>query len=159
MRLYHNPISTCSQKVRMVLHEKGLAFDDTVLDLQQGEQFEPDYQALNPNAVVPTLEDQGSVMIESTLINEYLDDAYPNPFNPEATIRFSLPQDQQVVLQVFNLQGQLVKTLHQGYVAAGVYESVWDGTDETGASAANGVYLYSLQAGTFSQTKKMTLLK
>ena len=87
MRLYHNPISTCSQKVRMVLHEKGLAFDDTVLDLQQGEQFEPGYQALNPNAVVPTLEDQGSVMIESTLINEYLDDAYPTkPLKPAAAV-------------------------------------------------------------------------
>jgi len=87
MRLYHNPISTCSQKVRMVLHEKGLAFEDTVLDLQQGEQFEPGYQALNPNAVVPTLEDQGSVMIESTLINEYLDDAYPTkPLKPVSTV-------------------------------------------------------------------------
>ena len=88
-----------------------------------------------------------------------LDDASPNPFNPEATIRFSLPQDEQVVLQVFNLQGQLVKTLHQGHVAAGTYQSVWDGTDETGASMASGVYLYNLQAGRFSQTKKMTLLK
>ena len=87
MRLYHNPISTCSQKVRMVLHEKGLAFEDTVLDLQQGEQFEPGYQALNPNAVVPTLEDQGSVMIESTLINEYLDDAYPTkPLKPVSAV-------------------------------------------------------------------------
>jgi len=87
MRLYHNPISSCSQKVRMVLHEKGLAFDDTVLDLQKGEQFEPGYQALNPNAVVPTLEDQGSVMIESTLINEYLDDAYPDmPLKPASAV-------------------------------------------------------------------------
>ncbi len=77
MRLYHNPISTCSQKVRMVLHEKGLAYESTIIDLQKGEQFEPDYLKLNPNAVVPTLEDNGNVMVESTLINEYLDDAYP----------------------------------------------------------------------------------
>ncbi len=83
MRLYHNPISSCSQKVRMVLHEKDLAYEDTLIDLQKGEQFEPDYMKLNPNAVVPTLEDGGHIMIESTLINEYLDDAYPEiPLKP-----------------------------------------------------------------------------
>ena len=76
MKLYHNPLSSCSQKVRMVLAEKGLSFDDAIIDLQKGEQFDPAYMKLNPNAVVPTLEDQGAVLIESTLINEYLDDAY-----------------------------------------------------------------------------------
>lgn len=77
MRLYHNPVSTCSQKVRMVLHEKSLSYEDELIDLLKGEQFAPDYQALNPNAVVPTLIDDDRVIIESTLINEYLDDAYP----------------------------------------------------------------------------------
>ena len=73
MRLYHNPVSSCSQKVRMVLSEKGLEFDSTIIDLQKGEQFDPDYMKLNPNAVVPTLDDGGNILIESTLINEYLD--------------------------------------------------------------------------------------
>ncbi len=77
MKLYHNVISTCSQKVRLVLAEKNLAFDSELLDLQRGDQFAPDYLKLNPNAVVPTLADGGRVYIESTLINEYLDDAYP----------------------------------------------------------------------------------
>ncbi len=77
MLLYHNPISSCSQKVRMALHEKGLAYEGKILDLQKGDQFDPDYVKLNPNAVVPTLDDNGTVLIESTLINEYLDDAYP----------------------------------------------------------------------------------
>ena len=77
MRLYHNPISTCSQKVRLVLAEKGLTYEDAVIDLQKGEQFAPEYMKLNPNGVVPTLEDNGNIMIESTLINEYLEDAYP----------------------------------------------------------------------------------
>jgi glutathione S-transferase len=83
MKLYHNPLSSCSQKVRMVLAEKNLSFEDTVIDLQKGEQFDPAYMKLNPNAVVPTLEDQGNVLIESTLINEYLDDAYdPDSLKP-----------------------------------------------------------------------------
>lgn len=83
MRLYHNSLSSCSQKVRMALHEKALDYEDTLIDLQKGEQFDADYMKLNPNAVVPTLEDGGHIMIESTLINEYLDDAYPDvPLKP-----------------------------------------------------------------------------
>ncbi len=78
MKLYHNPLSSCSQKVRMVLSEKQLSWDSEVVDLQKGEQFAQAYVALNPNAVVPTLVDNGHVVIESTLINEYLDDAYPD---------------------------------------------------------------------------------
>lgn len=77
MQLYHNAVSTCSQKVRMVIHEKGQMVEDNLIDLQKGEQFGEDYVKLNPNAVVPTLIDDDKVMIESTLINEYLDDVYP----------------------------------------------------------------------------------
>ncbi len=76
LELYHAPISTCSQKVRMALCEKGLGWQDNLVNLQSGEQFSPDYLKLNPNAVVPTLVDDGTVLIESTLINEYLDDKY-----------------------------------------------------------------------------------
>ncbi|MEM8766078.1 MAG: glutathione S-transferase family protein [Pseudomonadota bacterium] len=85
MKLYHAPISTCSQKVRLVLAEKGLDYDSEFLDLQKGDQFAAEYLAKNPAGVVPTLEDQGAVLIESTLINEYVDDAYPEiPLKPEA---------------------------------------------------------------------------
>lgn len=88
MKLYHAGVSTCSQKVRLVLAEKHLKFDSVILNLQQGDQFAPDYLALNPSGVVPTLEDHGQVFVESTLINEYLDDAYPEvplrPIDPAA---------------------------------------------------------------------------
>lgn len=77
MQLYHNPISSCSQKVRMAIHEKGLTAEYELVDLQKGAQFDQEYMKLNPNAVVPTLIDKGNVLIESTLINEYLDDEYP----------------------------------------------------------------------------------
>lgn len=83
MHLYHNPISSCSQKVRMALHEKQLSYEGILLDLQKGDQFAPEYLKLNPNGVVPTIQDQGQVITESTLINEYLDDAYPErPLKP-----------------------------------------------------------------------------
>lgn len=77
LELHHNAASTCSQKVRLVLAEKGLDFESHEIDLVGGAQHDPAYVKLNPNHVVPTLVDDGAVLIESTLINEYLDDAYP----------------------------------------------------------------------------------
>ncbi len=83
--LYHFGFSTCSQKVRMVLAEKGLDFTSHEIDLLSGAQHDPAYVALNPNHVVPTLVDGGRVFLESTLINEYLDEAYPErPLMPES---------------------------------------------------------------------------
>ena len=78
LALYHNPISTCSQKVRMALAEKKLEFDSREIDLIGGAQHDPEYVKLNPNHVVPTLIHDDRVLIESTLINEYLEDAFPD---------------------------------------------------------------------------------
>lgn len=84
LTLYHGHTSVCSQKVRLVLAEKGLEFDGRLLDLTKGDQFDPDYMKMNPGAVVPTLVDGRRVVIESTIINEYLDDAYPAvPLRPD----------------------------------------------------------------------------
>ncbi len=81
--LYHAPHSTCSQKVRMVLHEKGVQFDEVRIDLGKKEQLRPDYLKLNPNGVVPTLLDDGVPIIESSVICEYLDEKYShNPLLP-----------------------------------------------------------------------------
>ncbi|MEE8515432.1 MAG: glutathione S-transferase family protein [Alphaproteobacteria bacterium] len=79
LELYHNDMSTCSAKVRFALAEKGLDWDAHHLDLRGGDQQKPDYVKLNPNAVVPTLVHDGRAIIESTVINEYLDDAFPAP--------------------------------------------------------------------------------
>lgn len=88
-----------------------------------------------------------------------LENAAPNPANPQTTIQFSLPQGEYVNLRIYNIMGQLVKTLHEGWVEAGTYKSVWDGTDESGRSMASGVYLYRMEAGIFSEAKKVSLLK
>ena len=76
MKLYHGVTSVCSIKVRIGLAEIGLDYDEQVLDLQKGDQFDPTYLALNPNGVVPTLVDGDLVMGESSLILEYLDREY-----------------------------------------------------------------------------------
>lgn len=79
VELYHNNMSVCSQRVRLVLREKGLDPVEHHLDLRVGESHTPEYLTLNPNGVVPTLIDQGHPIIESSVICEYLDEAYPNP--------------------------------------------------------------------------------
>jgi glutathione S-transferase len=78
LALYHNALSSCSQKVRLALDEKGLEFESRVIDLLAGQQHDPEYVKLNPSHVVPTLLDGDRVLLESTLINEYLEDAFPD---------------------------------------------------------------------------------
>ena len=75
--LYNAPQSTCSQRVRFVFNAKKLAFDEHRLDLFSGDQLEPDYLAINPNGVVPTLVHDGAVIIDSSVIVEYLDEVRP----------------------------------------------------------------------------------
>lgn len=83
LELYHGDHSVCAQKVRIALAEKDLAWTSHLLDLQAGDQHRPDYLRLNPNAVVPTIVHDGTVVIESTVINEYLDDAFSDhPLRP-----------------------------------------------------------------------------
>jgi hypothetical protein len=84
---------------------------------------------------------------------------YPNPFNPTTTIRFSLPTNQQVKLEVFDIIGRLVKTIVNKDVPAGQFEVSWDGKDNNGMQVTSGMYLYRLQAGSYSSLKKMVLLK
>jgi glutathione S-transferase len=87
LTLYHNDASTCSQKVRFTLAEKGLDWESRTLDLRAGDQQTPEYLALNPNGVVPTLVDDGKVIVESTVINEYIDDAVdPGSLRPAGAI-------------------------------------------------------------------------
>ena len=86
--LYNAPPSTCSQRVRFVLNAKGLPFAERRLDLMAGDQLKPDYLALNPNGVVPTLDHDGSIVIDSSVIMEYLDEIAPEPvsFTPATPI-------------------------------------------------------------------------
>src|SRR3954468_15455018 len=85
--LYNAPQSTCSQRVRFVLNAKGLAFDEVKLNLLEGDQLKPDYLKLNPNGVVPTLDHDGAIVIDSTVITEYLDEVSPaHGFTPESPV-------------------------------------------------------------------------
>ena len=83
-KLYNAPQSTCSQRVRFVLNAKHLPFDEVKLNLLDGDQLKPDYLKLNPNGVVPTLDHDGAIVTDSTVITEYLDEVVPHDsFTPE----------------------------------------------------------------------------
>ena len=84
---------------------------------------------------------------------------YPNPFNPTTTITYHLPEAAHVSLSVYNVAGQRVAELVSSQQSEGVHQAVWDGRDAAGVSVASGLYLYRIEAGTFKQTRKMTLLK
>jgi len=79
IELYDAPQSTCSQKVRLTLAEKGLSFREHRLKLFAGDQLRPEYLELNPNGVVPTLVHDGTPIIDSSVIMEYLDEVFPSP--------------------------------------------------------------------------------
>ena len=79
LTLYDGTTSVCAIKVRLALHEKGVAFESRNIDLRAGEQFDPAYLKLNPHAVVPTLVDGDFVVIESSVILQYLEDTHPDP--------------------------------------------------------------------------------
>lgn len=83
-KLYNAPQSTCSQRVRFVFNAKGLPFSEVKLNLLEGDQLKPDYLKLNPTGVVPTLDHDGAIVIDSNVITEYLDEVAPdNSFTPE----------------------------------------------------------------------------
>ena len=94
MVLYHSLRSTCSRKVRICLGEKGIEFESRVLDLKKFEHHSPGYLRLNPNGYVPTLVDGGRALIESSIINEYLDESYPQaplrPADPYARLQMRI---------------------------------------------------------------------
>lgn len=83
----------------------------------------------------------------------------PNPFNPSTQVSFALPTAAKVNLSIYNVLGQHVKTLVDTDMRAGYQTVTWDGTDNTGHTVASGVYFYKLNAGDFTATKKMLMLK
>ncbi|GEM_PF-1809369 len=96
----------------------------------------------------------------AAVVTDYaLEQNYPNPFNPSTVIRFQLPVSSQVELAIYNMTGQLVRKLVSGQMAAGSHSLVWDATDDSGVRVASGLYLYKLRAGSFTQVRKMSLLR
>jgi hypothetical protein len=113
-----------------------------------------------------------SEIVETVYVNALISN-YPNPFNPETTIRFTVgvistsphlksetsTTNQQVQIHIYNIRGQRVRTLVDGVFAVGEYSVVWNGTDDIGKNVGSGVYFYKLSASGFQSVKRMVLLK
>ncbi len=84
---------------------------------------------------------------------------YPNPFNPFTTIQYNLPEQAKVNISIYDMTGRLVKNLINGTQGAGLRSIQWNATDDNGLTAPAGVYLYRIEAGKFTDVKKMVLLK
>lgn len=96
---------------------------------------------------------------ETQVNNFHLNQNYPNPFNPETVIEYVLRENSQVNLSIYNILGQHIRTLVNEYQASGLKRVKWNGEDGDGKKASSGIYFYEIEAGDFSQTKKMLLLK
>ena len=105
--------------------------------------------------IIAGIDDETSDLPE----NYSLGQNYPNPFNPSTTIAYALPEAGDVLLQVFNINGQLVSTLVSNRQTAGQHEIEWDGRSASGNPVATGMYLYRIMASNFVESKKMMLLK
>ena len=84
---------------------------------------------------------------------------YPNPFNPSTQINFALPNQASVKIAIYNVAGELVRTLVNDDMSAGNYRLMWNATDNNGRMVSSGVYIYRMQAGKFVSSRKMLLLK
>jgi len=83
----------------------------------------------------------------------------PNPFNPSTVIKYDLPKESMVKVVIFNSLGEKVCTLVDGKQEAGTYNLKWNGVSDNGSKVASGAYFYKLQAGDFTSSKQMMLLK
>ena len=99
--------------------------------------------------------------IDGDLIPEVfaLHQNYPNPFNPTTTLRYDLPVDAMVNITIYDIMGRSIKSLVNSNQTAGYRSIRWDGKNNLGEGVSAGMYIYMIQAGEFSQTKKMVLLK
>ncbi|MCD4650228.1 MAG: T9SS type A sorting domain-containing protein, partial [Candidatus Cloacimonetes bacterium] len=104
-----------------------------------------DYVGIKPNEVVAVV--------------TALKSNYPNPFNPETSINFSIKDVGYVKIEIFNAKGQRVKALVDVVMEAGNHSVIWDGKDESGKSVKSGVFFYRMKTGRYTSTKKMILLK
>jgi flagellar hook assembly protein FlgD len=97
---------------------------------------------------------------ESTQLVEFtLSQNYPNPFNPTTTLKYDLPEDAMVNITIYDMMGRVVKTMVNTQQNAGYKSIQWNATNNAGQPVSAGLYLYTIEAGAFRQTKKMVLLK
>jgi len=146
------PEGTYDLYAERVFYEDNIIYSVTVEDEQATEI------AFNMTSTLP----QVGIIEDDFIINnsELIISNYPNPFNPETTIKFSIPEKSKIELTIYNIKGQKIKTLIHNEFAKGSHSIVWNGDDESGKPVSSGVYLYKLNVnGKTEAVKKCLLLK
>lgn len=136
-------------------------------ELQDPEGIWTSGQPAPGNPTLVTNPGDASDFPNTTAVKELLGEAskfllernYPNPFNPSTTIRFQLPEAAQVRLEIYNTIGARVRTLMNEYTEAGRYSSSWNGRDDAGRLLVSGTYFYRLSAGSFTEVRRMLMVK
>ncbi|MCF7796564.1 MAG: carboxypeptidase regulatory-like domain-containing protein [Candidatus Marinimicrobia bacterium] len=148
--------------VTPVLQVESSFVDD---DIASGHTYYYMVKAVDANGNVSDASNVVSTMIVSVadagvIPTEFsLDQNYPNPFNPSTQIRFGLPEASNVTMTIYNIRGQAVRTLVNGYMTAGYRTVTWDGKDNTGNLVSSGTYIYRINASDFTATRKMVLMR
>jgi hypothetical protein len=147
-------VGTSAYKV-FVPHDKmGEALEDAV-------QYEVITECSAPE---PVMNDVSEVNNDQTIDlsipdNYSINQNYPNPFNPTTTIQYNLPEDNFVTIVVYDMLGRKIRTLVNRQVSSGQHKIKWNATDDQGQKVGAGLYIYSIKAGSFVQTRKMILMK
>jgi hypothetical protein len=146
--LYEGGSGSAGETIRLVVD--GVEAQETVTWTNNGDRIKVDKFHLTSTAAGD----------ESVLPDQFiLGQNFPNPFNPETAIEYTLGRAGQVELAIYNVLGTRIKTLVSDYQAQGTHTVKWYGDNESGERVASGVYFYKLIADEFSETKKMMLLK
>ena len=138
--------------------EMSLIFRSTA-EIEDGRLYFSEGELRDGNFAVNQVARLGEVQIQTRPEAFALANNYPNPFNPETTIKYALPDPVDVRLEIYNMLGQQVRTLVAEPQNAGRYTVKWDATNESGHSLSTGIYFYRLVAGEFHKVEKMLLLK
>jgi len=126
--------------------------DQARFEIAEGLVFDP--QQLSNPAVVAGVLDLQSTPTEFALLQNF-----PNPFNPETTISYNLAESGDVSLRIYNVVGQVVRTLVAERQSAGRYQVRWNGADDRGVPVSSGIYFYQITAGKNQDVRKLMLLK
>jgi hypothetical protein len=138
--------------------DMSLIFRSTA-EIEDGRLYFSEGELRDGNFAVNQVARLGEVQIQTRPEAFALANNYPNPFNPETTIKYALPDPVDVRLEIYNMLGQQVRTLVAEPQNAGRYTVKWDATNESGHSLSTGIYFYRLVAGEFHKVEKMLLLK
>ena len=139
-----------------------IGFEEFIYDIVEWnyDTFTAEYRTENGETHHEIIVTMSSLKLDEILPDKIsLNQNFPNPFNPSTTISVELDKRTSGTLVIYNINGQVVKTLYNGFISPGLTSFQWDGNDQAGLSMSGGTYIYSLLIDGYTQSQKMVLLK